>query len=1134
MLACVQVRARGYFLEGLLDLARLTDRAARRSSWRQSIVSLGQATSQHGPGPLEGIDPAALVPAVRAALTDGLIDDLEWLSAEAAAVALYEIASALPQGLEKREVGRRVAAYTYDGTADTFAAVGTRMALGSGKGLAGPPVRARVALALELPSGVSSRVDALALALASRRDLVKEWIARPSRGSLPARRLAGRLIERAAGEAARLAAQGDEHAPRVFRGEALTRAYQDLLWDREPLVWKHGAVARGLLASALPDLAKEIEAHLGAELSPTQWRRAATSLGASIGSDPARVVKRVHELLTSKIIEIDRGVAACLVTGLAHGAKVEPEAAEELLAAIVIREGSSIAEAFEEGAREEPGWYKARSCVLLRRDLALHFHLFNKRADDGNAALAAELLRDLDPSVRPERPTRHGVEEALAAFASAGARRAHELAVRVADVARERVAVLESTPEQSSSQARRILFSLLRDLDISLLERATLPNLLALDRRPAETGATASAFEELNDRLCQLFVGWEAAPLTPGQRPAHPSVRLRTLRALIHLLDVDAEEGGESSPRTTAVQRRWLAACHTVLRRLVADPPSVFRRSLAAALARALEGLVRAEVCDPVDVLLFVAHRLSNPEDFKILGEAARSPDLIGLFRHYEAYLRADLAAKDPPPPPAPVDEAALSVSPPSIIELKDELTKRLEALTQLARDLSGESSSREEALRAVLVRLARALAQIAQASSLGDLASADRAADSALSSFEEAAASLAQLVTSARLRLSEPDSSAEHRSLTPPREQALGRAVDHALAGESGALAQQVEEIDAFFAECLPAPAATLIAATLERLVDLPRASRKVVTTQPESLLPSWIPTKRTLGGFFVLRSLGKGGVGSVFVAKRIEERNDPKAESFALKVPEFDAQVARHMSEADFLQMFQSEASALLSLPSHQNLARFVTFDLGLRPKPILVMELVDGVTLEMLISRRQLTTARALTLLDGVFAGLEAMHGVGVAHLDLKPTNVVMRGGKEPVLVDFGLAGRHLRLGCGSGPYGAPEVWGLVTGDDPVSPISADVYAAACLTYETLTTQPLFDQGSEMDLMKAHLSHDGWPTPLRTWYQQKPVAEIARLVGLALRRDPRERIDISALRKQLAALGPTVADLPWPLSP
>ena len=187
-----------------------------------------------------------------------------------------------------------------------------------------------------------------------------------------------------------------------------------------------------------------------------------------------------------------------------------------------------------------------------------------------------------------------------------------------------------------------------------------------------------------------------------------------------------------------------------------------------------------------------------------------------------------------------------------------------------------------------------------------------------------------------------------------------------------------------------------------------------------------------------------------------------------------------------------------------------------------------------LETLISRRQLTTERAFALIDGVLAGLEAMHSVGVAHLDLKPTNVVMRKGKEPVLVDFGLAGRHLRLGCGSGPYGAPEVWGLITGDGPVSPTTADVYAAACLTYETLTTQPLFNQATEMALVTAHMSHDGWPTPLATWYQQKPVADLARLVGLALRRDARERITISELRKQLAALAPKLADLPWPLSP
>ena len=170
----------------------------------------------------------------------------------------------------------------------------------------------------------------------------------------------------------------------------------------------------------------------------------------------------------------------------------------------------------------------------------------------------------------------------------------------------------------------------------------------------------------------------------------------------------------------------------------------------------------------------------------------------------------------------------------------------------------------------------------------------------------------------------------------------------------------------------------------------------------------------------------------------------------------------------------------------------------------------------------------------LIDGVLAGLEAMHSVGVAHLDLKPTNVVMRKGKEPVLVDFGLAGRHLRLGCGSGPYGAPEVWGLITGDDPVSPITADVYAAACLIYETLTTQPLFNQATEMALVTAHMSHDGWPTPLRHLVPAETGGR-PRAPGRS-RLAPRSARAHRHFRPAQAARGARAQarELPWPLSP
>jgi eukaryotic-like serine/threonine-protein kinase len=1137
------VRGKGYFLEGLLDLARLDDRAARRSAWRQSIVSLGQAGTHHGPGPLEGLDPASLVPAVRVALSDGLVDDLDWLSSEAAAVALYEIAAVLPPGQEKRELGRRVAAYTYDGMADTFAAVATRMALGSGKALAGPAIRARVALALELPPETSKRVDVMALALASRRDLVRDWVARPARGSLPARRLAGRLIERAASELLHLASQGDDQATRVFKSEALAKAYQELLWDREPLVWKHAAVARGLLVGAIPELAAEIDQHLSLEFSPTQWRRAATSLGASIASDPPRVMRRVNELLAHRILERDVGVAGCLVLGLAHAAKLDPETAEEALATIVVRHGTAVAEAVEEGAREEPEWLRTRTCQLLRRHLKLELLICGDRADDGAASLAAEVLRDLEIAPRAGS-VRNGVAEALLAFGTQGSRRARELAKETLTVARAEVARLIAASKGGDS---RTVYAILRDLDISLLESGVFATLLALDlRAAADQGAAPAPIEELRDQLGSLFVGWEAsAPVPIGARKVpQANIRMRRLKAFIHLLDVDGEQASESSARGGAVRARWLRASHTLLRRLSSDPPSVFDRSMVAALSRALDGLVRAEMCDAVDALLFVAQRLQGPGHFATLMEAAKHPDLARLFARYEAFSRGELEARKPTIEKPYVDEASPSLplpfSPQSIParadgagEPKDELSRRLAALSDFAQGLSGENSSREEALRAVLVRLVRGLEKIARASALAELISSTPGVESTLASLEGAIGELGQMVTAARLRLSEGESG-EPRSTVHGRGQLgeLLRASELAVTGQRADFAEAVDAIPGILAQLLPSPLAALIVTTLHRVPELPLVTRAPAAADgAENPLPSWIPPRRTLGGFYVLRSLGKGGVGSVFVVKRIEERNDPQAESFALKVPEYDAQAARHMSENDFMRMFRSEAHALLSLPLHPNLARFVTFDLAARPKPVLVMELVDGVTLETLLARRQLTAKGALELVDGLLAGLEAMHSVGVAHLDLKPTNVVMRAGEEPVLVDFGLAGRHIRLGCGSGAYGAPEVWGYTSDDGAVLPLPADVYAAACLTYETLTARALFTQETEVALISAHVTHDGWPEPLRALHQQRVLAPVALLLGRALRRAAKDRIDVTTLRKELRSLAPSLSHLPWP---
>ncbi len=204
---------------------------------------------------------------------------------------------------------------------------------------------------------------------------------------------------------------------------------------------------------------------------------------------------------------------------------------------------------------------------------------------------------------------------------------------------------------------------------------------------------------------------------------------------------------------------------------------------------------------------------------------------------------------------------------------------------------------------------------------------------------------------------------------------------------------------------------------------------------------LPNWLLPRRTIGSFYVVRPLGTGGVSSVFVARRYDERNDAKAESFALKVPEYDLDGPLHVG-AGILRDVREEGGALLSLPAHPNLARFVTFDLGAtqahfgdgahpghgaRPAPPFTITTMQRVT----------------DYLDGILAGLEAMHEVGVGHLDIKPTNVILRDGETPVLVDLGSAAVTCGRVAGTVEYTAPEVLGAFPEDHQPMPPPADMY-------------------------------------------------------------------------------------------
>jgi serine/threonine protein kinase len=422
----------------------------------------------------------------------------------------------------------------------------------------------------------------------------------------------------------------------------------------------------------------------------------------------------------------------------------------------------------------------------------------------------------------------------------------------------------------------------------------------------------------------------------------------------------------------------------------------------------------------------------------------------------------------------------------------------------------------------------------VIQATSLPAISAQSGGDGDILSSLEAWLGSLTQLTTGAVARLS-----TEHTSLPPPSTvsvRSLSVAVSRVLSGAEGTLESDV--LRACIDELLsgvPAGVGRVISGVIWGLADLPveKAEEASIELSVHKRLPDWIPPRRTLGGFYVLRGLGGGNVGSVFVVTRYEDRFDPHAEKFALKVPEYSATAARSLSEAEFLVLFRFEASALLAIPAHPNVARFVTFDAGARPKPILVMELVMGPTLDAVIQSHALDVPRCLRLLDDVLAGLEAMHTAGVGHLDLKPTNVVIREGDEAVLVDFGLAGRHIRPGCGTGPYGAPEVWGAGPQEQGVTltPFAADVYAFGCVAFEALTGRILFEAPNEVAQITQHVAHDGMPPRLEELAKDGRLGVLVELLRATLRRDPSTRPSVASVRAGLRKAAPMLTNVPWP---
>jgi serine/threonine protein kinase len=268
-------------------------------------------------------------------------------------------------------------------------------------------------------------------------------------------------------------------------------------------------------------------------------------------------------------------------------------------------------------------------------------------------------------------------------------------------------------------------------------------------------------------------------------------------------------------------------------------------------------------------------------------------------------------------------------------------------------------------------------------------------------------------------------------------------------------------------------------------------------------------------VGDYEVLGVLGQGGMGAVY---RVRNLLSEREEALKLVLPH----IASNPEAADrFLREIKIQAS--LQHPNIAALRTAVRVEQGI----LMIMELIDGPSLEAKLREGPMPLGNAIRILDDVLGALAYAHGRGVIHRDIKPPNILLTSRGMPKLTDFGIAratgsNNLTRTGnaLGSVNYMSPEQIMSKPADE-----RSDLYSLGVTFYEMLTGRRPIDGDSEYAVMNAHM-------------MQMPIApnrlvgaissEISDVALKALAKSPADRYQSalefqSALRDARLGIGP-----------
>jgi serine/threonine protein kinase len=268
-------------------------------------------------------------------------------------------------------------------------------------------------------------------------------------------------------------------------------------------------------------------------------------------------------------------------------------------------------------------------------------------------------------------------------------------------------------------------------------------------------------------------------------------------------------------------------------------------------------------------------------------------------------------------------------------------------------------------------------------------------------------------------------------------------------------------------------------------------------------------------LGPYQVLAPIGKGGMGTVYLAR--DTRSD---QLVALKI--LPPKKARE--EARLLARFRREME-MCQRVAHPHLAW--THEVGVyQGVYYIAMEYIPGKSLYRVVAERgPLLVPRAARLFGEVGSALEHAHGQGLIHRDLKPSNIMITPNDHAKLLDLGLAliqgevseDREVVGGrgyiVGTMDYVAPEQATDACRVDP----RCDLYSLGCTLYYALTGRPPFPDGTNKEKIHCHLT--GEPVPIPRLNPTAPPGFVAVVEKLMAKHPEKRYPDAAAVCGELA---------------